>query len=236
MPIARRLRIAAAVRAVGNPALTLARTILGVERRLVRRYLAQPGPHGLHVGFGHRVFPGWLNGDINTRRTDALRFDATRRFPLPDACLDHVYSEHMIEHVPYAGGRAMLAECFRVLRPGGRIRIVTPDLQFLVDLAGEPKSELQEAYIHWACNRYVPDAPAPSACFAINNFVRNWRHTFIYDKPTMAHALEASGFREVREYPLNRSEVPQLAGLENETRMAPGFLELESMVFEAEKP
>ena len=36
--------------------------------------------------------------------------------------------------VPTFRGRAMLAECLRVLKPGGRIRISTPDMAFLVAL------------------------------------------------------------------------------------------------------
>lgn len=89
------------------------------DMRIVRRYLAeQPGPK-LHIGAGPHVRDGWLNTNWRVLAPGSIHLDATRRFPFADGTFDLVHSEHMIEHVPYTGGKAMLAECFRVLR-GGR--------------------------------------------------------------------------------------------------------------------
>lgn len=46
------------------------------------------------------------------------------RLPFPDASFDYVYSKSVIEHLQKPGN--MLAECFRVLRPGGAAAIMTP--------------------------------------------------------------------------------------------------------------
>ena len=48
--------------------------------------------------------------------------------PLADAGMDIVYSSHFIEHVPRDCVLALLRECRRVLRPGGLLRLVVPDL------------------------------------------------------------------------------------------------------------
>jgi ubiquinone/menaquinone biosynthesis C-methylase UbiE len=61
---------------------------------------------------------------------DAIIVDVTRRSPFVDNTFDFIYSEHMIEHIPYVGGRAMLEESYRVLKPGGTLRIATPDARF----------------------------------------------------------------------------------------------------------
>ena len=45
----------------------------------------------------------------------------------------------MIEHLKYSDGQNMLKESFRVLKPKGKIRISTPDLQFLIDLTKRKK-------------------------------------------------------------------------------------------------
>jgi ubiquinone/menaquinone biosynthesis C-methylase UbiE len=45
--------------------------------------------------------------------------------PFPDACFDAVVASQLVELVP-PGGRA-LAEMVRVLRPGGRLIVATPD-------------------------------------------------------------------------------------------------------------
>jgi predicted SAM-dependent methyltransferase len=130
----------------------------------------------------------------------------------------------------------MLSECLRVLKPLGVLRLSTPDLDFLIDLRRPDKSPLQREYIRWAVEttmRNVPDTT--NETFVINNFVRDWGHTFIYDEKTLRQSLQLAGFRDLRKCDLQESSVECLRNLENETRMPPGFLRLESMVIEATK-
>jgi ubiquinone/menaquinone biosynthesis C-methylase UbiE len=54
------------------------------------------------------------------------------RLPWPDASFDRVLSGDVIEHLDHADGEAMLAEAFRVLKPGGWLVLHTaPNLLFL---------------------------------------------------------------------------------------------------------
>jgi len=57
--------------------------------------------------------------------------DATRRLPLADHTVDVLYSSHMLEHLDPAGVTRFLGEAKRVLRPGGSLRLLVPDLQSL---------------------------------------------------------------------------------------------------------
>ena len=75
----------------------------------------------LHIGAGTLTLEGWLNTDVHPAGASNY-LDATKRFPIADGTFDYVFSEHMIEHVPYCSGMTMLAECFRIARPGGKIR------------------------------------------------------------------------------------------------------------------
>ncbi|HSS03367.1 MAG TPA: methyltransferase domain-containing protein, partial [Kofleriaceae bacterium] len=57
-----------------------------------------------------------------------LEHDATTRFPLASHSVDWVFCEHFIEHIePYQLGE-LLVELRRLVRPGGTIRLSTPDL------------------------------------------------------------------------------------------------------------
>jgi len=145
--------------------------------KIVKKYNASHDISKLHIGCGYRILPGWLNADLRPRTKEVLQLDATQRFPLPSNHFQFVYSEHMIEHIPFSDGSTMLSECFRVLCPGGRIRLVTPDVRYLFSLFDSDPTDLQQRYIKWSCENFAPEAPEPSASFVFNAFVREWGHT-----------------------------------------------------------
>lgn len=205
-----------------------------LDHQLVREYLNSFGVRKLHIGCGKHVLVGWLNTDFLPYCPNIVHLDATRPFAFDDATFDYVYSEHMIEHISYQAGQHMLKECHRVLNASGKIRISTPDLAFLLDLYQNKKSQLQVNYIKWATQLSAGDGK-DNAVFVINNFMRSWGHTFIYDENTLRQAMTDAGFVNIVKRPLQESEDPILRNLENESRMPPGFLRLESLTLEARK-
>jgi predicted SAM-dependent methyltransferase len=212
------------------------RALLRTDARLIRNYFSARLTRKLHIGCGEHLLPDWLNADLHPVSLNVLRLDATKRLPFSDNMFDYVFSECMIEHVPYRDGAHLLAECYRVLKPGGRLRIATPDLPFLIALYHRDKTELQREYIRWMTEVYIPYAPYADDTFVINNYVRDWGHQFIYDEKTLRRAFERAGFSAIVTRELNDSEDVALRGLENETRMPPGFLRLETLVVEGAKP
>ncbi|MBF0154306.1 MAG: class I SAM-dependent methyltransferase [Magnetococcales bacterium] len=52
--------------------------------------------------------------------------------PLPDHQVDVIYSSHMLEHLDQYAARCFLQEAKRLLKPGGIIRLVVPDLEAMV--------------------------------------------------------------------------------------------------------
>jgi predicted SAM-dependent methyltransferase len=141
----------------------------------------------------------------------------------------------MIEHISYADGLKMLAECFRVLKPNGRIRIATPDLRKIINLyADEP---INHRYIDFVAKSIQPSVPHCAAT-VINNFVRAWGHTFIYDEDILANSMKTVGFVAVEPQRIGISSDPHFTGLENQQRMVTlpdEFYELETIVFEGVK-
>lgn len=105
-----------------------------VREPKIRSYLASHPVRRLQIGTGPMHLDGWLNVDVVPVDARTVYMDATRPFPLPDGVFDGVFSEHMIEHVSLDQARSVVREAFRVMRPGGRIRIATPHLGRLLDL------------------------------------------------------------------------------------------------------
>jgi predicted SAM-dependent methyltransferase len=195
----------------------------------------------LVLGAGTAVLPGWLNADINPRVGRGLIFlDATEPFPLPDGCADIVFTEHMIEHIDYAQGAKMLRECLRVLKPGGALRVSTPDLTILLALCRPGRSPDQEWFVRYVAENMIADCPYVDPIFVINNEFRAYGHQFLYDEPTLTRALERAGFHDIVRYPMGESPNPALAGLEARTKKAiPGRYEMrafETLALEARRP
>lgn len=53
------------------------------------------------------------------------------RLPLEDVAAELVYSSHFLEHIPRDQVASFLQECWRILKPGGVLRLVLPDMENL---------------------------------------------------------------------------------------------------------
>jgi predicted SAM-dependent methyltransferase len=69
-------------------------------------------------------------------------WNLTRGIPFDDRTFDAVYHSHFLEHLDRAAALRFLGECWRVLKPGGILRIVLPDLETLVRLYSSALSDL----------------------------------------------------------------------------------------------
>ena len=213
-----------------------ARKATALDRRIARRYFAGQAPHRLQIGSGGNPLSGWLNTDLLPLRGDVLRLDAARSFPFADDSFDDVFSENVIEHLTLEEGERMLGECFRVLRPGGTIRISTPDLVFLTDLLTAERSAMGEAYVRWAIGAFIPEQAWAGAVAVFNNGMRAWGHRFIYDEQTLERAMRRAGFGEPKRCEAGESPDNWRRGLENVGRAPPGIISAVSLILEAAKP
>jgi predicted SAM-dependent methyltransferase len=114
----------------------------------------------------------------------------------------------MIQAITWEGGLAMLKECHRVLAPGGKVRIVTPNLaKFVQLLSGPPDADAQEFIAAKLRLFNWPETPVPGA-YIFNRQVREWNDRFHYDPPTLRKALETAGFKQITEYPVVQKTDP----------------------------
>ena len=211
------------------------RRLTARDERRVRDYLAGNSVKKLQIGAGTNLREGWLNTNWYPKANSAVFLDATEPFPFPSEVFDYIYSEHVIEHIPEAGGATLIRESFRVLKPGGKLRLSTPDINFLIGLMKPDISDTEQRYVRFAgYPTQGSDGPTPLSVF--NMFMRQWGHTFIYDEATLAESMRAVGFVDVKPFKVLESDDPELQGLENVDRMEEGFLQLETMTLQGTKP
>lgn len=203
---------------------------------LVKRYLQSHGTRKLHIGCGPHRLEGWLNTDLNPFHSLVL-VDAGRRLPFDANAFDCIFTEHLIEHLEFRKGTQLLQECYRILKAGGKIRIATPNLQFLMDLYLPDKSELQKQYIRDGMARYFPHLEMPFEAVVINHFFRAWGHQFIYDFKTLEAEMKRAGFTGIQQEEVGESHDPRLQNLERHgQKIGQDYNKLETMVIEATKP
>jgi len=111
-----------------------------------------------------------------------------RSLPFRDATFDRAVSVEMMEHVFRPDRPAVLAEIARVIKPGGRIAISTPN-------AASPIEAAKRLAVRWpALRRRLPAACFPEAADDAGAY-----HPYRYHHPItrdeLAHGIEAAGFR-----------------------------------------
>jgi predicted SAM-dependent methyltransferase len=180
------------------------------RRRVVARYLASQEEPRLQIGAGPVALPGWLNSDLIS---GDVYLDLARRLPLPSASFAYVFGEHVIEHIPETTGTALLGELHRVLRPGGVLRLTTPDLRKIIAIYEDRNPVVtRDDYA-----RFLDEETGKRhdrACQIFNDYLRLWGHRYIYDEEDLTAKLYAAGFGEVERRESGESAHELLRGLE----------------------
>lgn len=88
----------------------------------------------LNLGCGSRYHPNWINIDIASRASAVIQHDLSRGIPLPDESCDVVYHAAVLEHMRRSDAKAFLSECYRVMKPGGIVRVGVPNLEKICQL------------------------------------------------------------------------------------------------------
>jgi len=211
------------------------------RRLAVRRYLNSHQIRKLQIGAGPNFLEGWLNSDAYPSSCDVIYLNAAKPFPFKDGTFNYVFSEHLIEHLVYDKGLFMLRESYRVLKPGGRIRVATPDLERLMGLYGPEKNDLQQRYKKWIVDLCFPEKNMYTECFAANTLFRIFQvfhHKFVYDHGTLRGAMEEAGFIDIIDYKPGESDDEVLRGIESHGKGIglEHINEYETMVVEAKRP
>jgi predicted SAM-dependent methyltransferase len=145
----------------------------------------------LNLGCGVNIRRDFINLDYHWRPGIDLCWDLRRELPLPDQCIDGIYSEHCLDQLTYEDALFSLKECRRVLRPGGTARIVVPDAGLYADLYH--RARLGEG-VSFPYASTLP--PRFTAMKHLNWAFRNGGHQDNYDDETVKGALVEAGFRD----------------------------------------
>ncbi|UYN93239.1 MAG: methyltransferase domain-containing protein [Enhydrobacter sp.] len=161
------------------------------------------------------------------RRRNIRWADATRRIPHADGAVDVVYSSHMIEHLDRRQARGFLAECRRVLKSGGLLRLAVPDLCLPVrEYLADGNADLFLEQLQFDLDR--PHGFGERLRHFLSGGGRN--HHWMYDERSIARLVAAAGFDDVRTLPAGSSRIADAGDLDLAERSE------ESIYLEATRP
>ena len=196
----------------------------------------------VNIGCGTKAIPGWINIDISLNillskipllkwilfklglipeeayrmvwPPGTIRHDVRKGLPFKDSTVDWIYTCHFLEHVKKQEAIRILREVYRVLKPGGRIRIVAPDLKILANkyveadagfFGANAEKNIAEAFLESL--NFFPKETFQRVC-------AGQIHLWMYDFESLNNMLGTCGFRNVgRENP-QKSEMPDVERLE----------------------
>jgi len=181
-----------------------------VRDRAWRSYQAHHADPALHFGCGPQRLAGWLNVDLVA---GDVHVDLERPLPFEDGIFAYAFGEHVVGSLSERGGMRLLRELHRVLRPGGVLRLTTPDLAKLVALYRDDHQETRQRDYVSFLDRETGKTHA-TACQALNDALRLWGIRFSYDHEDLALKLGAAGFTEIEHVEHGASAHVALRGVE----------------------
>ena len=140
----------------------------------------------LNIGCGDLLLPGYLNCDMYVDCD--LQFDA-RKVPFEDNSIEEIASYHLIEHFDFKEAFDVLSEWYRVLIPGGRLYIETPN--FLETCRAFVNADEQERIALYQQFFAVPWIPGQC-------------HKFLYTETQLKWTLEVCKFKNISTKPALR--------------------------------
>jgi SAM-dependent methyltransferase len=128
-----------------------------------------------------------------------LRYlNVTKTFPFPSDHFECVYSSHMLEHIPKQFVEGVLKEIYRVLKPGGVVRTVVPDLDHFIT--------------HYDATN--PDQFV-SAVFQTEAHGAKNRHWWMYNGHSLSRLLSSLGFQDVTICRYQQGKCPDIERLDD---------------------
>ncbi len=181
----------------------------------------------------------WVRSFLQSMGIDILRWPAHVRYlnlrkelPFDSSSVDAVYASHVWEHLAVPDAERATRECYRVLKPGGVLRLVVPDVAMMCTTYLQSRSES-------AMDRFMEDlhlrsrdegrSIARRLYYSITDF---HSHKWMYDVPSLSALLVRSGFVSVGAKDYNASRIPEIAEVERAERIISGA----GIVVEGVKP
>jgi predicted SAM-dependent methyltransferase len=213
----------------------------------------------LNLGCGPNAPAGWLNVDgswnawlsnhrhlrkaLETARLISANqgaqwkvrpivHDLRKHLPFRENSFSAIYASHVLEHLYLADAQRLLSECKRILKSGGVLRLVVPDLHsmvldYLKKKNGDHITLFEKASAADHLNERLrfrsPASPQGNFLFKFYAISKDFHsHKWMYDSASLARYLELAGFEKISEKDFLSSDIPGIEEVEDPERVLDG--------------
>jgi ubiquinone/menaquinone biosynthesis C-methylase UbiE len=166
----------------------------------------------LHWGCGDIRPAGWINSDIEEGPGIDISADILKGLPLDDNSVDYISSQHALNDLRIYDQVQALGELYRVLKPGGVLRLALPDLDLAI---AAYQGGRHDFFLVWDWNTL-------SGNFITQILWYNHTHTlFTYE--FAEELLRKAGFQDVRRVVYHQTISPYPEIVELDSRKGESF-------------
>jgi len=136
---------------------------------------------------------------------DIKMADVRKELPIESGVVDWVYCSHVIEHLEKYEAESLVKEIKRILKRGGRVRIVLPDLNKIIKNYGDDPDQFNRVYFGFEKDKKAG---------ILGKFIRphNWMYTYESFKKLMVEA----GFEKIEKSNWQNGKMPDVKKLDLE--------------------
>lgn len=92
----------------------------------------------LNIGSHSKRIEGYTNVDVLPLENVDIRHDLTQLpWPFKMSTVDEILAMEFLEHIGWRQVLAVVNECYRILKPGGKIKIQVPDIEAMCRMIDE---------------------------------------------------------------------------------------------------
>lgn len=137
----------------------------------------------VQFGCGGNRLNGWENYDHEV--------DISKRLPFDDNSVTHILAEHVMEHISIHQAWDFIEECYRILAPGGYIRLAVPCVSKIFRLA-------DQEYFNFIKKHGWGEANLKDS---VKSIIFNHGHQTIWEPDSLNAIVSCMGFHILSEVP-----------------------------------
>lgn len=137
-----------------------------------------------------------INAYVEAKRKATLMFyNCLKPLPFPDGSVDHILCSHFLEHVYPEEARILVQNYHKILKPGGTLHVIVPDLaarakEYIGNLG---KQDTADRFLN---STILSSQKRPKISVRLREFMGGFghKHHWMYDEASMVYMLKEASF------------------------------------------